>query len=133
MIGTPDRRSYSDGNGAQQPSLEACHDAAVGGRAKQSVASAMPPTVAAPPRPSTLAETGLTLANLADLALKLVYLHGSLTGGEICAQLRLPFSVLEEALTFLRQAKCLDVRSGDLLGQISYRFHLTEEGRTRAP
>lgn len=89
-------------------------------------------SIAPPARPRTLAETGLTLAHLADLTLKVVYLHGSLTGGEICAQLRLPFSVLEEVLTFLRQVRCLEVHSGEMLGQITYRFHLSDEGRVRA-
>ncbi|MFV0442744.1 MAG: ATPase [Planctomycetaceae bacterium] len=88
--------------------------------------------VTPPAVPRSLVDTGLTLAHLADLSLKLLYLHGSLTGGEICRQLRLPFSVVEEALTFLRQVKCLEVRSGEMLGQLTYRFLLTEEGRARA-
>lgn len=88
--------------------------------------------VLAPATPRSLVETGLTLAHLADLVLKVVYLQGSLTGGDICQQIRLPFSVLEEVLTFLRQVRCLEVQSGELLGQLTYRFHLTDEGRTRA-
>ena len=99
------------------------------GRSSASIATT---AVAAPARPQSLAETGLTLAHLADLTLKVVYLHGSLTGGEICAQIRLPFSVLEEVLAFLRQVRCLEVHSGEMLGQITYRFHLTDEGRVRA-
>lgn len=85
-----------------------------------------------PRQPRTLAETGLTLAQLSDLLLKHTYLHGSLQGHEAAQQVRLPFSVIEEALTFLRRAKCLEVSSGQMFGQVSYRFQLTEQGRTRA-
>ena len=85
-----------------------------------------------PPTPRTLAETGLTLAQLSDLVLKLIYLHGSLTGGEVSRQVVLPFSVVLESLIFLRQVRCLEVQSGESVGHVSYRFLLTEEGRTRA-
>jgi hypothetical protein len=86
----------------------------------------------APRRPQSLAETGLTLAQLSDLLLKLVYLHGSLTGYDAAGHVRLPFSVIEEAITFLRRTRCLEVSSGELLGQASFRFQLTDQGRVRA-
>src|SRR5207245_5957798 len=47
-------------------------------------------------------------------------------------QLCLPFKVIEESLKFLKDEKCLEVTGGDLIGRISYRFHLTELGRRRA-
>ncbi|MCA9054949.1 MAG: hypothetical protein KDA75_14005, partial [Planctomycetaceae bacterium] len=129
MIGTADHRSSSDGYPADSRYSPT-------GRLQTNVSpsgAGLPRgETSPPPRPVSLSDTGLTLANLADLTLKLVYLHGSLAGGEISAQLRLPFSVLEEALTFLRQVRCLEVRSGEMLGQLTYRFHLTEEGRNRA-
>jgi hypothetical protein len=57
---------------------------------------AAPPLAPLPPR--SLRDTGLTLARLSELTLKHLYLHGSLTGGEIADHLRLPFSGVEEAL-----------------------------------
>jgi hypothetical protein len=85
-----------------------------------------------PRPPQTLQESGLTLAQLAEMLVKQIYMSGSLTGYEVAGHLRLPFSVVDEGLRFLKQEKCLDVSSGDLLGRISYRFQLTELGRTRA-
>lgn len=85
-----------------------------------------------PQSPRTLQESGLTLAQLAELLVKQIYMSGSLTGYELAGHLRLPFSVVDEGLRFLKQEKCLDVSSGDLLGRVSYVFQLTELGRARA-
>jgi hypothetical protein len=85
-----------------------------------------------PRPPQSLQGSGLTLAQLAELLVKQIYMSGSLTGYELAGHLRLPFSVIDEGLRFLKQEKCLDVSSGDLLGRVSYRFQLTELGRVRA-
>jgi hypothetical protein len=78
-----------------------------------------------------LREAGLSLAKLCDLALKHLYLHGSLTGGEVAAHLKLPFSIVEEGLAFLRRAHCVEVGAGEMAGEISFRYQLTEMGRSR--
>jgi len=88
--------------------------------------------VPAPRSPATLAECGLQLGLIADLVLKQLYLHGTLLGGDIARATRLPFSIVDEALRALRDQKCIEVASGDLVGRVSYRFALTELGRTRA-
>lgn len=88
--------------------------------------------VAAPRSPTTLAECGLQLGQIADLVLKQLYLHGTLLGGDIARATRLPFSIVDEALRALRDQKCIEVASGDLVGRVSYRFALTELGRARA-
>lgn len=85
-----------------------------------------------PAAPRRLAETGLNVHQLSDLILKHVYLQGSLTGFEIARQVRLPFSAVDEALEFLKEEHCLNVSSGNVVGRVSYRFVLTEGGRTRA-
>lgn len=89
-------------------------------------------TVRAPRTPTTLAECGLQLGHIADLVLKQLYLHGTLLGGDIARATRLPFSIVDEALRTLRDQKCIEVASGDLVGRVSYRFALTELGRARA-
>ena len=89
-------------------------------------------SVPAPRSPSSLAECGLQLGQIADLVLKQLYLHGTLLGGDIARATRLPFSIVDEALRTLRDQKCIEVASGDLVGRVSYRFALTELGRTRA-
>lgn len=90
------------------------------------------PTVTAPRSPTTLAECGLQLGHIADLVLKQLYLHGTLLGGDIARATRLPFSIVDEALRAMRDQKCIEVASGDLVGRVSYRFALTELGRARA-
>lgn len=94
------------------------------------VSDGIPPT--APIAPASLATCGLTLMQLSDLILKQLYLQGALLGVDVARQLRLPFNVVEESLVFLRDEKCLEVTSGDLIGRVSYRFNLTDLGRTRA-
>lgn len=87
----------------------------------------------APPRcPATLLDAGLTLGFVADMALKLLYSQGSLQGQEIAHQVRLPFPIVDEALRFLKDQRCIEVSGGDVVGRISYRFALTEHGRLRA-
>lgn len=89
-------------------------------------------TVPAPQAPASLQDAGLSLGNVSDMILKLLYAHGSLVGQEIAHQLRLPFPILDEALRFLKDQRCLEVSGGDIVGRVSYRFALTELGRLRA-
>ena len=87
---------------------------------------------AAIPAPKTLEETGLSLVQLSGLVLKQLYLQGSALGLEISRSAHLPFSIIDTALIFLKEEKCIEVTSGNVIGRSSYRFHLTELGRVRA-
>ena len=97
--------------------------------AEESLAALDEPVPAAP---ESLRQTGISLGQMSDLTLKLVYLNGTLTGYEIARQLRLPFSAIAETLDALKSDRCLEVASGNLVGPLSYRFQLTETGRHRA-
>lgn len=90
------------------------------------------PGIPAPLAPESLDQAGLSLQMACDLALKLVYLGGTLTGFEISRQMCLPFSAISEALDALKQDRCLEVISGEMMGRLSFRYHLTDAGRTRA-
>lgn len=90
------------------------------------------PIVAPPRAPNTLRETGLSLALVSDLILKELYLQANLVGIQLARNTRLPFGVIDEAIRYLRDEKCVEVAGGDLVGPASYRFHLTELGRLRA-
>jgi predicted ATPase with chaperone activity len=88
---------------------------------------------APPPRsPKSLRESGLSLSLVCDLILKQLYLHGALQGVEIARNARLPFNVIDECLQFLKDDRCLEVTSGEVIGRVSYRFHLSTVGRERA-
>jgi predicted ATPase with chaperone activity len=86
----------------------------------------------APAAPETLKEAGLGQGFLNDMILRTLYTHGALIGLDLSRILCLPFKVIEEALCFLKDEKCLEVTGGDLIGRVSYRFNLTEVGRHRA-
>lgn len=90
--------------------------------------------VQAPPpaSPRTLRESGLSPNQVCDLILKQLYLQGTLLGVEMARNARLPFNVIDECLRFLKDDRCIEVSSGDVIGRVSYRFNLTETGRTRA-
>jgi predicted ATPase with chaperone activity len=86
----------------------------------------------APSAPETLQEAGLSLTFLNNMILRTLYLRGVMLGLELARFLCLPFKVIEESLRFLKDEKCVEVAGGDLIGRVSYKFTLTELGRTRA-
>lgn len=90
------------------------------------------PAVNPPPCPVSLRASGLGLMQISDLVLKQLYLQGNLLGVELSRHARLPFQVVDEALHYLKEEKCIEVISGDLIGTASYRFNLTDLGRRRA-
>lgn len=96
------------------------------------IGSETPGQIVPPKRPASLAECGLTMGQMSEHVLKLVYLQGSLVGVEFADHLKVPFSVIDETLQFLTNEKCIEVTSGDVMGRVSYRFQLTDLGRTRA-
>lgn len=110
--------------------LQRSSKTAAGPAATSSTAPAAP---AIPPRmPATLADTGLTLGQLSEMVLKLLYMHGSLVGQDIAHQVRLVFPIVDESLRFLKDQRCIEVSGADLVGRVSFRFALTELGRVRA-
>jgi predicted ATPase with chaperone activity len=86
----------------------------------------------APTAPDNLKETGLSLTFINDMILRTLYVRGSSLGLDLARDLCLPFKVIEEALKFLKDEKCIEISGGDLIGRVSYRFNLTELGRKRA-
>ncbi len=90
------------------------------------------PAPKAPIAPETLAQSGLSLMQVCDLILKQLYLQGAALGVDLARQSRLPFNVIDEGIVFLKDEKCIEVSSGDLIGRVSYRFNLTDLGRARA-
>jgi predicted ATPase with chaperone activity len=86
----------------------------------------------APSPPESLKEAGITLAFLNDLILKALYLRGTMVGRDMGQFLCLPFKVVRESLKFLKDEKNIEVMGGDLVGEVSYRFSLTDLGRRRA-
>ncbi len=85
------------------------------------------------PEPRSIEESGLNLAFLADLVLKVMYTRGFLMGHEIADAVKLPFSnIVDRALDYLRREKLTEVRGSGGLGESSYQYVISEEGRSRA-
>lgn len=96
-------------------------------------AGAPPPPIALPARPTTLAESGLELETLAELALKHVVSAGTISGGELADRLRLPLAgIVEEVIAALRRDGLVEhmaaVANPTLLGAAGMRLRPTERG-----
>lgn len=84
------------------------------------------------PQPNTVEETGIDFGQLIDLVVKTVYFGGRPTARAICARLCLPFSVVENVLTFLKREQFLDVVGSSGLGEQQYQYALTGKGNEKA-
>src|SRR5687767_10215181 len=86
----------------------------------------------APAAPDSLKEAGLSSGFVNDMILKSLYARGAMVGRDLAQYMCLPFKVIRECLKFLKDEKCIEVAGGDLVGEVSYRFTLTDVGRMRA-
>jgi predicted ATPase with chaperone activity len=85
-----------------------------------------------PLAPTTHEEAGLSLDLLIQLALKTLHFAGELTGGQLSNRLGVNFSVVEPALDFLKVQRQIEIAGGTMVGRASYRYRITDAGRTRA-
>ena len=85
-----------------------------------------------PPAPASLAETGLSQDLVMQLALKTLFFAGELSGTDLATRLGLSFSVIESTLESLKAHRHCEISGGAMLGAASYRFRITDAGRTRA-
>jgi len=85
-----------------------------------------------PPQIGSVADTGLTLAFLSDLVLKVIYFEGKILGSGLADKVRLPFiGVVNEAIEFLRREHLCEVRGAGGLSESSYEYTITDKGRIR--
>src|ERR1700722_16675288 len=80
----------------------------------------------APASPESLKEAGLTAGFVNEMILRTLYARGAMLGRDLAQYLCLPFKVIRDCLKFLKDEKCLEVAGGDLVGEVSYRFTLTD-------
>ena len=98
------------------------------GRPSASPASFSPPPI------NSVEDTGLSHLWLQDLALKILYSQGYLSGFKIAEQMALPFAgVTDGILEVLKREKMLEVKSSQGgLGERAYTYGITGAGVTRA-
>jgi hypothetical protein len=87
-----------------------------------------------PPPISTLEDTGLSLLWLQDLALKIFYYQGYLSGFKTAEEISLPFiGIVDQILETLKREKLIEVKSSQMgLGEGSYQYAITGAGIQRA-
>jgi hypothetical protein len=83
-----------------------------------------------PAVPRSVEETGLGFLSLVELLTKILFLRGQLRLVELSAHIKLPASILEKLLGFMRTERlCEVVRRGGTDGDVDYQ--LTDAGRKR--
>jgi predicted ATPase with chaperone activity len=86
------------------------------------------------PAPVTrLEDTGLPQIYVADLALKVLYSSGYLTGFRIAELVALPFAgIVDEILEFLKHEKLVEVKGASGVGEGAYQYAITGAGIAKA-
>src|SRR5512139_1899378 len=86
-----------------------------------------------PPAPRSIDDTGLHLLFLADLALKLLYNVGSLTGLQVADRMKLPFtSCIDQVLEYLKREQLVEVKGSGGFGEQAYQYTIATKGREKA-
>ena len=85
-----------------------------------------------PASAQTLEDTGLGLDLIIQLVLKTLHFAGELTGTDLSRRLGLEFPVLTPALDLLKAQQQCAIVGGGFVGGASYRYRITDAGRTRA-
>jgi len=87
-----------------------------------------------PPPISQVEDTGLSPLWLQDLALKILYFQGYLSGFRVAEEIALPFAgVTDLVLESLKREKLVEVKSSSMgLGEGSYQYAITGAGIDRA-
>jgi len=92
--------------------------------------------VFSPPAPRSVADTGLNMGLLSDLAVKALYFESYLAGRDLADRIGLPFAgVVAGVLDFLKREQLCEVRSASGRGGLSeamYEYVLTARGRENA-
>ena len=87
-----------------------------------------------PPPITKVEDTGLSLLWLQDLALKILYFQGYLSGFEMAEEIALPFiGIVDQILETLKRERLVEVKSSKAgLGEGAYQYAITGEGVVRA-
>lgn len=82
--------------------------------------------------PNSVEETGLDLAQIADLVLKFVYYNNQTTAQAISDEACLPFyHVVDKALTLLKREELVEVSGSHGFGELAYQYSVTPKGVAR--
>jgi hypothetical protein len=87
-----------------------------------------------PPILQKIEDTGLSPLWLQDLALKILYFQGYLTGYKVAEEMALPFTgIVDQLLENLKRDKFIEVKTSQMgLGEGAYLYAITSAGSDRA-
>jgi predicted ATPase with chaperone activity len=86
-----------------------------------------------PIAPRSIEETGLNLGFLTELALKIMYFEGYLSGSQIADRMKLPFAaVVDQVLEFLKREQMAEVKGSGGFGEQAYQYAISMKGREKA-
>ena len=84
-----------------------------------------------PPVPHTLADLGLPAERVEQLIVKTLF-AGELTGLEMAERMKVTYGIFEPLIVRLRTEQIIEVRGASAASSSSYRYALTDLGRSRA-
>ena len=86
-----------------------------------------------PPAPASVEQTGLGMGFLSDLAIKIMYFEGSISGRELAEEMKLPYNgVVDQVLEFLKREKLCEVKGTAGFAESAYQYAIAEKGRAIA-
>ncbi len=87
----------------------------------------------APPPMRSIEDTGLNLITIADLALKVMYFGGIMTGSKVADIIKLPYTgVVDQVMEFLKREKYIEVKGQGGLGEAAFQFVIGAKGVDKA-
>ncbi len=85
-----------------------------------------------PPKPATVEDLGLGRAFVTDLIVKHLMQMGDFTVHEVAARVKLPVSIVNELVESIRRDNLIEVKGGEGLTSLSFRYTMSEPGKRRA-
>ena len=86
-----------------------------------------------PPSINSIADTGLNMLTVADLALKVLYLGGVMDGHDISEVIKLPYTgIIDSIIDFLKREKFVEVRGAGGFGDASFQYVISSKGSEKA-
>jgi predicted ATPase with chaperone activity len=85
-----------------------------------------------PPIPVTLREVGLNRDMLIHLIVKILYYAGEVTGSYLANRLKLPYTIVDELIEFIKGERLCEVKGMMGIGKTAYKYAITSLGRDRA-
>ncbi len=86
-----------------------------------------------PPPMRSIEDTGLNLVTISDLALKVMYFGGIMTGAKVADIIKLPYTgVVDQVMEFLKREKFIEVKGQGGLGEAAFQFVISAKGVEKA-